>query len=236
MTTIFDSLPTPLRDELQPLVERARLPFVISLDRVVGDFRAPLLELRRLGASVGAIAQLLAEIGVTSEGRPVAAATLSKAFSRARAKSASGQDAVRAKEMTSDQESATVRDVEGPTAAKNGTTRQRAAFEDDARRMCDASIGDAENLNSKEGGALRQKAAVEGKARHTNALTGSARRIEAISGNSNSNASDRHKRETPVRSSSGATTSNAARNERSRQFEASLSRGRTLNSLQEDER
>jgi hypothetical protein len=50
---------------------RATLPFDVPLDRLVADHIEAILDLRRLGAGVSAVAQALAELGVTRDGKPV---------------------------------------------------------------------------------------------------------------------------------------------------------------------
>ena len=244
MGRILDALPDQLREKLGPLAERARLPFAVPLDRLISDHLEAILNLRRLGASVGAIAQVLAELGVTRNGKPVGAATLSKAISRARASVIVGPAIDHPNGTTADNDrggfvavhtsSNVTEDGDLRPRTANGGTQQRSMAGSGGPRHAE-DVRDGKRPNAAKRGSARQTAAIEGKAQCLEALADGTPRAEATSDGSSRRAVNPDNRDTPGRRSKVNAASGTARSERSR-FEASLAQGRLLNFVQEDDK
>jgi hypothetical protein len=182
---ILRLLPADLRNKLKPLVERAGLPFHASLDSIVADFLELLVDLRHLGASLGDLAQLLAEAGVTtSNGGPIKASTLSRSLARARARETTGP-------QTTSREKATVGGDKGRLAAlrgkphnvasdnprhraERGGNAPRAGIDCDNQQQATASPS-ATRRSAAIGGGVRRSKAPKGEMRHSAALSDSSR-------------------------------------------------------------
>jgi hypothetical protein len=212
------------------------------LDRIVTEFLETLLEFRLL-ASVSEVSQLLAEAGVTTrEGRPVKAPTLSKALSRAQAKST---DSNSSPEGGTGGDRSNFTNAGGSPHATDGGDLRRAAANGGAQRRGLAANGsprrpvairDDKWPNAAESGKARQTAAIEGKARRQKALAGGTRPAKTANGGSSSRAADHRERKTPPPTPENAAATDGPRNQRTRDFEATLARGAQLNSVMEKNR
>ena len=228
MGRILDALPDHVRDTFQPLAEQASLPLDVPLDRLVANHIEAILDLRRLGASVTAVAQVLAELGVTRDGKPVGAATLSKAISRARVGVAVASVESQPSETTdrpdrgdfvaadSSPHATGISDLRR-AAANGGAQRRDVATSGNPRRA--EAVRDGKRPKATKRGAARQTAASEGKKRRPKALADGKLRAQAISGGSPQRAINPDDQDAPprhinaARGTARSQTSGAVRNE-----------------------